>query len=141
VPRRLRLPIRERVDKTGAVRIPLSERDVLEAIQILEREKVEAVGVSFLWSFLNPAHERRVGEILRAAMPSVYVSLSVDVLPQIREYDRASTTTVNAYVGPVMRAYVENIERFFRNRDTVVRFGTCNRTPDWPPQRRSGEDP
>jgi N-methylhydantoinase A len=116
VPRRLRLPIRERVDKTGAVRIPLSESDVLEAIETMKREKVEAVAVSFLWSFLHPAHERRVGEILRAKMPSAYVSLSVDVLPQIREYDRASTTTVNAYVGPVMRAYVENIEAFFRDR-------------------------
>jgi N-methylhydantoinase A len=116
VPRRLRLPIRERVDKAGDVRIPLSEKDVLEAIETLRREKVEAVAVSFLWSFLNPVHELRVGEILRANMPSAYVSLSIDVLPQIREYDRASTTTVNAYVGPVVTEYVESIECFLRTR-------------------------
>jgi N-methylhydantoinase A len=110
VPRRLRLPVTERVLSDGSVRTPLDEEDVLRAIDVLRAERVEAVGVSFLWSFLHPDHERRVGEMLAAEMPDAHVTLSVELLPQIREYTRTSTVAVNAYVGPGLSRYIGSIE-------------------------------
>jgi N-methylhydantoinase A len=114
VPRERRLPVRERVTKEGAVYTPLVEEDVHQAITEFRRLGVESVAVCFLWSFRNPAHERRAGEILAERFPEAYASLSVDVLPEIREFDRTSTTVVNAYVGPVMKRYVEGIESYLR---------------------------
>jgi N-methylhydantoinase A len=111
VPRRLRLPVGERVLSDGSVRLPLDEEDVYRGIASFRREGVQAVGVSFLWSFLHPDHERRVGEIIREELPDVHVTLSVDLLPQIREYTRTSTVAVNAYVAPGLARYVGSIER------------------------------
>ena len=111
VPRRLRLPVSERVLSDGSVRLQLDEEDVYRGIVTFRREGVQAVGVSFLWSFLHPDHERRVGEILREELPEVHVTLSVDLLPQIREYTRTSTVAVNAYVAPGLARYVGSIER------------------------------
>ncbi len=111
VPRRLRLPVSERVLSDGSVRLPLDEEDVYRGVATLRGEGVQAVGVSFLWSFLHPDHERRVGEILREELPDVHVTLSVDLLPQIREYTRTSTVAVNAYVAPSLARYVGSIER------------------------------
>ena len=115
VPRALRIPVRGRVLSTGEVRTPLDEDDVRRGIRLFQDEGVEAVAISLLWSFLHPDHERRIAEMVRAAMPEVYVTLSVDLLPQIREYTRTSTTVVNAYIGPIIRRYVERMERFFRD--------------------------
>ena len=111
VPRRLRLPVSERVLSDGSVRLQLDEEDVYRGIVTFRREGVQAVGVSFLWSFLHPDHERRVGEILREELPEAHVTLSVDLLPQIREYTRTSTVAVNAYVAPGLARYVGSIER------------------------------
>ena len=116
VPRRLRLPVRERVTNQGHVYAPLDEEQVRRHAELLRREGIEAVAVSFLWSFLNDAHERRVGEILAEELPGVFCSLSVDVLPQIREYERTSTTILNAYVGPILERYVQRTEQMFRAR-------------------------
>ena len=115
VPRYLRLPVRERITRDGAIHIPLVEDDVYRAIETLKRNRVQSVAVCLLWSFRNPAHERRIGEILAREFPETYVSLSVDILPEIREFDRASTTVVNAYVGPVVKRYVDSIERLFES--------------------------
>lgn len=114
VPRALRIPVRGRVLSTGEMRTPLDEDDVRRGIRLFQDEGVEAVAVSLLWSFLHPDHERRIAEMVRAAMPDAYVTLSVDLLPQIREYTRTSTTVVNAYIGPIIRRYVERMEHFFR---------------------------
>lgn len=114
VPRYLRLPVRERVDKTGKITIPLEEADVYSAVDTFKASDVESVAVCLLWSFSNEAHERRIGDILAAEMPNAYVSLSVDVAPQIREYDRTSTTVLNAYVGPRLSLYVQQTEEFLR---------------------------
>jgi N-methylhydantoinase A len=114
VPRALRLPVRERIDKHGTVVVPLDEDDVRRAIDTFRLEGVEAVAVCLLWSFYNPIHERRVGEIVRAELPEAYLSLSVDVAPQIREYDRLSTTALNAYVGPRLTRYLHQTETFLR---------------------------
>lgn len=114
VPRYLRLPVRERIDRFGQVVTPLHEEDVARAAEVFRHEGVEAVAVCFLWSFLNPAHERRAGEILRAGRPEAYISLSVDVLPQIRDYERTSTTALNAYLGPIVGRYINDIEALFQ---------------------------
>lgn len=110
VPRHLRVPVTERVMSDGRVRTPLDEADVLRGIELFRREGVEAIGVSFMWSFLHPAHERRVGELVSEALPGVHLTLSVDLLPQIREYTRTSTVAVNAYLQPNLAAYIEAIE-------------------------------
>ena len=128
VQRRLRLPVPERVTKDGDVYQALDEAQVRRHAETLRNEGIEAVAVSFLWSFLNDAHERRVGEILAEELPGVFCSLSVDVLPQIREYERTSTTILNAYVGPILERYVERIEQMFRARglEGQIRYMQAN---------------
>ena len=108
--RNLRYEAHERVGADGLVLTPLNEDDVCEAAKSMRRSGVEAVAVCFLHSYLNPGHERRAGEILCELLPDAFVTLSVDVLPQIREYERTSTTVVNAYVGPPVRRYLEGME-------------------------------
>ncbi len=106
VPRDLRFEVTERLNPDGSVLTPLDEADVEHAIAAIRKAKVEAVAVCFLHSYANPDHERRVGAMLRTAFPNAFVTLSVDILPEIREYERTSTTVVNAYVGPPVKAYI-----------------------------------
>ena len=115
VPRYLRVEIEERIDKNGQVYTALSEEDVRRACALFKQEGVEAVAVCYLWSFLNPVHEARTGEIVLEELPGVFLTLSHEVLPQIREYDRTSTTAVNAFVGPKYKRYLEDVERLFRS--------------------------
>jgi len=110
VPRYLRLPVPERIDAKGCVRLPLDEAAVTALVPVLKREGVESVAVAFLQSFLHPAHEQRVREILKQALPDLWVTLSSDVCPEIREYERISTTCANAYVQPVMAGYLNRLE-------------------------------
>ena len=112
VPRALRFPVEERIVSTGEVRIPLNEDNIRQGIRLFTDEGIESIAVSFVWSFLHPQHERRAAEIIRAEFPEAYLTLSVDVLPQIREYTRTSTTVVNAYIGPIIKQYVERMEGF-----------------------------
>jgi N-methylhydantoinase A len=111
IERALTLPVTERIDASGTVLTPLEEGDVHAAAALLREAEVEAVAVSYLWSFLNPAHELRTREILEAELPGVYVSLSCEVLPQIRVYERHSTTALNAYTGPPLARYLASLER------------------------------
>ncbi len=115
VPRRHRVPVSERVTSDGSIRTPLDEDDIYRGIELFKRDGVEAVGVCFLWSFRNPDHERRVGEILSREMPDANVTLSVDLLPQIREYTRVSTVAVNAFIGPILTRYIDSIESLLRD--------------------------
>jgi len=117
VPRHLRLPISERVDKNGEVAKPLSTEDVEHAAEVLRDQNVEAIAICFLWSFLHPEHEERTAEIVKQAVPGAYVSLSSEVLPKIREYNRTSTTVLNAYVGPIVRRYIDRTEGILRELD------------------------
>ena len=110
VPRAHIYPISERVNVEGAVVTPLHEADVMDAIAHIRAHAIEAVAVSYLWSFLNPAHERRTGQLIQDALPEVYVSLSSEVLPQIRVYERHSTTVLNATVGPPLSRYLTQLE-------------------------------
>ena len=115
VPRRLRLPVRERIDKAGKVVIPLSEDDAQSCVDRLREDGVEAVAIGLLWSFYNPAHEQRLAELIRHELPSCYLSLSSEVAPQIGEYDRVSTTVLNAYIGPVLLDYLRRTEDLLRS--------------------------
>ena len=110
VPRHLRLGVRERLRPDGRVETPLDEGSLRVAIDILKAAKVEAVAVCYFHAWRDPEHERRTAEILGEAMPDAYVSLSSSVLPQIKEFERVSTTIVNAYVGPVLARYLTRLE-------------------------------
>jgi N-methylhydantoinase A len=110
VPRHLRLEVTERLDAQGDVVEPLVPADVEAAVDFLRAHRVEAVAVCLLFSFLNDAHERAIGARLRAALPGVPVFLSSEVLPEIREFERTSTTAVCAYVGPILASYLERLE-------------------------------
>ena len=128
VPRALRFPVEERVLSTGEVRVPLNEADVRRGVRRFREEGVEAVAISLVWSFLHPEHERRIAELVRAEMPGTYITLSVDLLPQIREYTRTSTTVMNAYIGPLIQQYVERMEGLLRDLgyDNPVRYMQSN---------------
>jgi N-methylhydantoinase A len=111
VPRRLRFPVRERVDAKGKVLVPLEDADVERVAEALAAQAVEAAAVGFLHSFTNPAHERRAGEILARRLPQLPVTLSSEVSPEMREYERFSTACANAYVQPLMGRYLADLER------------------------------
>jgi N-methylhydantoinase A len=110
VPRRWRFEITERIDAQGEVVTPLAEDELPALIEAIRDAGLQTVAVSFLFSFLNDGHERRVGEALRAALPGVPVYLSSEVLPEIREFERASTTAVCAVVGPVLASYLDRLQ-------------------------------
>ena len=114
VPRRLRLSVRERLDRAGRVLVPLDEEGVRALIPLLRSEAVEAVAVGFLHAFVDPRHEQRVREILHEACPDLPVSLSSEVSPEMREYERFSTTVANAYVQPLMDRYLGRLEEGLR---------------------------
>ncbi len=118
VRRRHRLPVKERVvAPDGEVATPLDEDQVRRAVAKLKRAGVESVAVCFMFSFLNPAHEKRAGEIIREEWPEVYLSLSHEIIPQYREYERFSSTCLNAYIGPKTASYVRNLAAAMRDRE------------------------
>jgi N-methylhydantoinase A len=110
VPRHLRLPVSERLDNEGKVLLPLDEAAVRALVPKLRAEKVESIAIGFLHAFVNPAHERRARDILAQALPDVPVSLSSEVSPEMREWERFSTTVANAYVQPLMARYLRLLE-------------------------------
>jgi N-methylhydantoinase A len=109
VPRARRLGVRERLRFDGAVATPLSLRSLRAAMTSLAKARVEAVAVCYLHSYRNPRHEKLTGREVARRLPGVYVSLSAEVLPQIKEYERVWTTVVNAYVGPALARYLDNL--------------------------------
>src|SRR5438132_6371473 len=121
VRRRYRLTVPERVARDGSVLVPLDEERAREQVRRLKEAGVDAVAVCFLFSFLNDEHERRVAEIVREEFPEAFLSVSSEVLPQYREYERFSTVCLNAYVGPKVASYVKRLEDELRGMD--VRTG------------------
>jgi N-methylhydantoinase A len=112
VPRHLRFEITERSGPDGSAITPLADHEVERCIDALRDLDVEAIAVSFLHAYANPRHEAEVGGRLRDAFPGRFVTLSTEILPEIREYERTSTAVINAYVGPPMQRYVgEIVER------------------------------
>jgi N-methylhydantoinase A len=114
VPRHLRFAVRERLDNEGRVLLPLDERGVRDLVPLLRREKVESIAVGFIHGFVNPAHERRVADILAELLPDVPVSLASEISPEMREWERFSTTVANAYVQPLMARYLRRLEQDLR---------------------------
>ncbi|HET9110235.1 MAG TPA: hydantoinase/oxoprolinase family protein [Ktedonobacterales bacterium] len=109
VPAKLRLEVIERLDEQGRALLPLDQASVTAALAALRQERVESVAICLLFSFVNPEHEHAIAEQARAA--GLYVSASADVLPEFREYERASTVVLNAYVGPIIDRYLGQLER------------------------------
>ena len=135
VPRHLTREVDERMLASGEVLEPLGHASVEEACRRLADEQVEAVAVCFLHSYVNPGHERAAGEIVRRALPGAYVSLSHEILREYREFERASTTVVNAYIGPKVGGYVRGLkaslaEIGFRGELTIMQSNGGVMTPE-----------
>lgn len=111
VPRNLRIDVVERLRADGSVETPLDLEQVRQIAKELVRQGVEAVAVCFLYSFIDSRHERAVAEELALELDDVFVSLSSEVAPEFREYERLSTTVVNAFLGPVMQRYIRRLEK------------------------------
>jgi N-methylhydantoinase A len=114
VSRARRLGVRERIRADGRVAIRLDRRSLAAALRLLKRQQVEAIAVCYLHAYRDARHERATAAAVRRALPGVYVSLSSEVLPQIKEYERVCTTAVNAYVGPALSRYLSRLEHRLR---------------------------
>ncbi len=111
VPRHLRREVRERLLADGSVREPLDEQGARRVIGELVAEGVEAIAICLLHAYVNPVHERRLAALVREIAPQMAVACASEVVPEIREYERTSTTTANVYVAPLMARYLEDLER------------------------------
>ncbi|MCP2163575.1 hydantoinase/oxoprolinase family protein [Goodfellowiella coeruleoviolacea] len=109
VPRDLRMEVTERVRHDGRVEVPLAHDEVRAAVRALRERGVVAIAVCLLYSYVRPDHERAIGEIIRAEFPEAHVSLSSEVLPEFREFERLSTVVTNAYLGPVVADYLARL--------------------------------
>ncbi len=114
VPRHLRLGVPERMAADGSVLLPLNEKAVNQLVPVLKKHEIESVAIGFLHSYANGAHERRVRDMLKERLPDAYVSLSSEVCPEVREYDRFSTAAANAYIQPLMARYLSRLDRDLR---------------------------
>src|SRR5580704_6762705 len=121
VPQSLTGEVRERVDFRGNVLVPLDEAALRETLRGLKAKNIEALAVCLLFSFLHPEHEARLREIAREEMPGCDISLSSEILPQIREYYRLSTTVINAYLQPILARYVANLDRRLTGAGVITR--------------------
>ncbi len=115
VPRYLRLPVGGRLDYKGDELEPLKTDDVMAAVDLLKENEVAAVAVCLMNSFANAEHEQHAAELVRAQMPDAYLTVSAELLPSIRFYDRVSTTVLNSYVGPKLSSYLDNLRKRLEN--------------------------
>ena len=106
-----RREINERISREGKIISTIDPKEVLKQVKILVKEGVEAIAICFLHSYKNPRHEKIARNIIKKNFPNIYVSISSEVHPQIREYERASTTTANAYVQPLSSEYIMNLSK------------------------------
>ena len=116
VPRDLRLPVPERIEARGRVIVPLDEGALAETAKTLARESVTSVAIGFLHSYVNPAHERRAREVLSKLLPDLWITLSSEACPEMREYERWCTACANAYVQPLMDRYLSRLVDALRER-------------------------
>lgn len=112
VPRYLRMPVRGRLDSNGDELTPLSPDDVYKALEFFEQENVESIAVTLMNSYANPKHERAVAELIRKHGKTEWLSVSTDVCPTIGEYERTSTTVINAYIAPRVVSYLKSLQEF-----------------------------
>jgi len=111
VPRHLTFEVDERMGADGEARIPFDHRQAFEVSKLVAAAGVDAVAVCFLHSWSNPAHEKQMGEILKRNMPHAYSTLSHEILREYGEYERTSTSVLNAYIGPMVRSYLDSLEQ------------------------------
>ena len=113
VPRKYRLPVRERISAEGKSLVELDHNQVLQTIRFLKEEEIEAVAIGFLHAYAHPVHEQKVRDLILSELPGLSVCLSSEVCPEMREYDRFSTTCANAYIRPLVSGYLERLEKLF----------------------------
>lgn len=139
IPRFLRLGIPGRITATGAEEKPLDEAAVREAAETFRQHQVKAVAIAYLWSILDPTHEHRTAEIIREEMPGVDVLCSSDILPEIREWERTSSTVLSAYIAPIIGKYLRAFELEMQNKGLANEYlkplimqvnGGCAAIPD-----------
>ena len=111
IPRYLRKEVEERVSFDGKVVTPLNEEDIRTAVEYFKKEKVEAIAVCYINSYANDEHEKRTVELIRKLWPEVFVTSSIEVTKEWREYERTSTIALNSYVMPVASSYIDNLDR------------------------------
>ncbi len=116
VPRFLRKGVRERINRDGKVIVPLDLTSLEDTLRFFKEEGVDGIAVVLLFSFLNPDHERKVAALLERRLPGVHVSLSSDICPEFREYERTSTAVMNAYLGPIIKDYLDQLTHALRDR-------------------------
>ncbi|MCY4171991.1 MAG: hydantoinase/oxoprolinase family protein [Bacteroidetes bacterium] len=119
-PRSLRFEINERVNHLGEIQHPIDTHSFAELVHSLEQNSIESVAVCFFFSFLNPCHEYHIAEFLKKAVPDLPVTLSVDLLPEYREYERTSTTVINAYVRPLVMNYLTRLKEKLNGKRLYV---------------------
>src|SRR5262249_11443398 len=117
VPRRLRFAVPERMDVQGEVRLALDEAATRRIAARLREEKVDSVAVALIHAYVNPAHEQRIAAILAEDYPAVAITLSSEVCPEAREYERTLTAIANAYVQPLMAGYLQRLASMLATRD------------------------
>ncbi len=111
VPRHLRFEVDERMLYNGRIQIELNENEVLNIIDRLKSKRIRTLAVCLLHSYINPAHEKRIKKLFEKYYPEASVSISSDILPEIREYERMSTTVINAYVMPIIERYLTDLNQ------------------------------
>ncbi|HEX2337117.1 MAG TPA: hydantoinase/oxoprolinase family protein, partial [Hyphomicrobiaceae bacterium] len=141
VPREHRFEVAERIGPTGEVILELADAEIRRATADVENSGAQSVAVCFLFSFLNSEHERRMGEALRAALPGVDVSLSCEVQPEFREYERLSTTVLNAFLQPVAGRYMARLGAVVDQHAPGARIGICQSSGGLMSIGRAGEMP
>jgi N-methylhydantoinase A len=141
VPRTLIAEVTERIDYKGSIVSPLDEDDARRAIAELIAEGVEAIAICLLWSFREPAHERRIAELVREVDADIYLAVSSDLAPVVGEYERTATTVLNAYLGPRVRAYMVNLDSSLRDRGLKGSFRILDSGGGVITPERCGEQP
>ncbi|HAT27161.1 MAG TPA: methylhydantoinase [Gammaproteobacteria bacterium] len=122
VPRHLRLPVRERMDRDGNILVELDESTIRRHLSVLEDYEIQSVAIGYLHAFVNPVHEIRTREILAKARPDLSISLACEVAPEIREFERLSTACANAYVRPLMASYLARLAGELKTRGFLCPF-------------------
>lgn len=116
IPRNQVYPVHERLSHRGEILIPILEDDIVAIADKLQGNGIQAVGICFLHSYANAEHEQKAKKVLESKMPNATIIASSDILPQFREYERASTTSISAYIAPVMIRYIESLQNELRRR-------------------------
>lgn len=125
ISRDLRQTVKERIKADGTILKNLNEHDAGIAVQKLKEYRVESIAVLFLHSYINNIHEKKIASIIKKKLPDVYVSLSSEVIPEFREYERLATTVLNAYLGPVLIKYLKNLLSKLKGKNIKSPFYIC----------------